>query len=189
MAFRMPVGFLDQGRPMQLIVDMEFDGQIQAWKGTGKFRATSGLSGFQYPSNQCLPDKGPIPQGIYKVLLTDRGAARDDGTGYCNLQAGWGIQSIPRGSAAGQCEPYWANWGYNRVRLEPADVKTTKACTPSRGGFYIHDSSKGFSHGCIEVERRFFSTLRARATTNLTGYFLLHVRYVAGRVTNGGTRA
>lgn len=68
-----------------------------------------------------------------------------------------GLEYHPRGQAAGTCEIYWANWGYNRIRLESADEKTRKACGGKRGGFYIHDSTKGYSHGCIEVEPVFFS--------------------------------
>ena len=38
-------------------------------------------------------------------------------------------QTIPRGANAGLCEPYWANWGKNRARLEAAD-NTTKNTAP-----------------------------------------------------------
>lgn len=172
-----------------MIVDMEFDGQVLTWNGSGKFKATTGLPGYQFPKNHCLKDSGPIPEGVYRVLVTDRGAAKDDGTGQCNLSPGWGIQTIPRGADAGSCEVYWANWGRNRARLEPADIKTRHACTPVRGGFYLHDSTKGYSHGCIEVEPRFFAILRSRAKGSLRGYFILKVKYVIGIITNGGTRA
>ena len=57
-------------------IDMEFDGQQLRWKGTCKYRATSGLPDYQVPENQCLKDKGPIPEGLYKVLVSDRGAAK-----------------------------------------------------------------------------------------------------------------
>jgi hypothetical protein len=172
-----------------MVVDMEFDGQILNWNGAGRFKATSGLPGYQMPDKQCVKDNGPIPEGLYKVLVKDRGVARDDGTGQCNLSPGWGVQTIPRGAAAGSCEPYWANWGTNRARMEPADARTRTACSPIRGGFYLHDSTKGFSHGCIEVEARFFTTLRTRSARNAPSHFLLKVKYVPGRATNGGTRA
>jgi hypothetical protein len=172
-----------------MLVDMEFDGQVLTWNGSGRFKATSGLPGYQYPRNNCVKDRGPVPEGAYKVLATDLGAAKDDGTGQCNLSPGWGIQTIPRGAAAGSCEVNWANWGRNRARMEPANVKTRTACSPIRGGFYLHDSTKGYSHGCIEIDPRFFSALRSRASTASRGYFILKVKYVPERVTNGGTRA
>lgn len=172
-----------------MLADMEFDGQLLTWNGSGRFKATTGLPGYQLPKDQCVKNGGPIPAGLYKVLVADLGAAKDDGTGFCNLAPGWGIQTIPRGANAGSCETYWANWGRYRARLEPADIKTRNACSPIRGGFYLHDSTKGYSHGCIEIEPRFFSVLRSRATTALRSHFILKVMYVPGRTTNGGTRA
>jgi hypothetical protein len=169
-------------------VDMEYDGQVLKWIGAGDFKATSGLPGYQLPDNSCLKDKGPTPEGIYKVLVANGGKATDDGTGQCSLLPGWGLQAIPRGAAAGPCEPFWANWGNNRARLEPADARTRHGCLPERSGFYLHDSTKGYIHGCIEVEPRFFPLLRTRARLVPRGYFLLRVRYVQGRPTNGGTR-
>jgi len=167
--------------------DMAFDGQVLDWRGV-RFKATSGLPTHQHPDEQCVPDAGPIPQGTYRVMAADRGPATDDGTGLCTLQPGWGLQRIPRGAEAGECEVYWANWGRNRVRLEPADAQTRRACSPARGGFYLHDSTKGYSHGCIEVEPAFFSTLRNRAPQNPRGVYTLRVQYVPGRATNGGTK-
>jgi hypothetical protein len=169
-------------------VDMEFNGQLLTWSGSGRFKATTGLPGYQTPAEKCTKNKGPTPEGLHKVLVKDQGAAADDGTGQCNLAAGSGVQTIPRGAAAGACEPYWANWGANRARLEAADAQTKHACSPSRDGFYLHDSTKGYSHNCIEVEPSFFTFLRARAKTTARGYFVLKVKYVAGRPTNGGTR-
>lgn len=170
-----------------LIPDLEYDGQILTWKGQ-KYKATSGLSDSQDPEKQCAPDAGPVPEGLYKLLLADGGQAKDDGKGVCKLRPAQGIQSIPRGVPAGVCEPYWANWGNNRVRMEPADVKTKSVCAGKRSGFYIHDSTKGYSHGCIEVETGFFSRLRTYAPANRQAALFLRVLYVKGRPTYGGTR-
>lgn len=176
-----------------MIVDMEFDGQVLTWNGSGRFKATTGLNeeanedgkDLQFPEHQCVKDKGPTPEGRYKVYITDLGAAKGD-MSRCYLSQAWGVQTIPRGKSAGECEPNWVNWGYNRARLEPADALTRHACEGTRGGFYLHDSTKGYSHGCIEVETRFFAALKSRKATN--GYFILKVKYVDGRKTNGGTR-
>lgn len=167
-------------------VEMEFDGQVVRWKGVGAFKATSGLPGHQRPDQQCVPESGPVPEGLYKLFLNDLGDAKDDGTGSCALKPAWGIQRIPRGATAGSCDPYWANWGNNRVRMEPADDRTRRTCKPSRGGFYMHDSTKGFSHGCIEIEGRVFPLLRQRAKAGVQRMFI-EVKYVPGRATNGGT--
>lgn len=166
--------------------DMLYDGTVLNWAGKGKFKATSGMPGHQVPADQCLPEAGPVPEGLYRVPLINGTAARDDGAGICRLEPSWRVESIPRGAAAGLCEPYWANWGHNRVRIEPADTATRTKCSPARSGFYLHDSIKGFSHGCIEVETTFFGVLRAvmkQGTQRLT----LRIKY-SGGTTNGGTK-
>jgi hypothetical protein len=175
--------------------DMTYDGQILVWNRHGSFKATSGLPDYQYPPNECLPDKGPIPEGTYQVRLKeDTHGARDDGTDTCTLSPSNNLQAIPRGKDAGTCEPFWVNWGWNRIGLHPADVITARKCRPRRGGFYLHDSTKGYTHGCIEVEGIFFSAMRSfmRAMRfhhiPRTSVLTLTVRYVPGRQTNGGTR-
>lgn len=168
--------------------EMVFDGQTLTWTGVGLFKATTALPDYQEPKYQCLKNKGPVPEGNYRVLVSDQGIAKDDGAGFCNLSPASGLQTIPRGTDAGSCEKFWANWGFNRARLEPADNATRHACKPSRGGFYLHDSSKGYSHGCIEVEGRLFPLLKDIATKKKKRYITLRVKYVPGRITNGGTR-
>ena len=173
---------------VRFITDMTFDGQVLK-QGALKFMATSGLPGYQFPNHQCVKENDPIPEGYYKVYLANRGTAKQDTSEDCKLAPAWGVEKIPRGTEAGTCEEFWANWGNHRVRLEPADVQTQRVCSPTRGGFYIHDSTKGYSHGCIEVERRFFPHLKSLAHTNQTGFCILRVKYVPGKPTNGGTRA
>lgn len=171
-------------------ISLFYDGQFLKWNDKSlAFKATSGMPGHQMPGEQCLPDAGPVPEGVYKVFIVDQGMAQDDGRGICNIKPSWGIQTIPRGALAGECEPYWANWGTNRARMEPADEKTKKTCAPiSRGGFYLHDSVKGYSHGCIEVESRLFTHLREHHKLSKAQTLILQVKYVAGRATNGGTK-
>ena len=178
---------------------LDYDGQTLTWMPGGlTYRATSGLRGAQTPSKQCSPDEGPIPEGTYYLLLRmDRQEyAKDDGTSRCKLRPGSAIQFIPRGGdpnvapkgdQAGECEdPYWANWGWRRVRLEAADRATVTACFPRRGGFYLHDSSKGYSHGCIEVEQPFFNQLLSFVKKTTQTRMLLRVAYTKPS-TYGGT--
>jgi hypothetical protein len=89
---------------------------------------------------------------------------------------------------AGMCEPYWANWGWHRVQLQPADARTARACSPARGGFYLHDSTKGYTHGCIEVEGAFFDRLIRLARTGRQSRMSLKVAYKTS-TTDGGTLA
>lgn len=177
--------------------DLQYDGTKLTWRNrrTGKestYRATSGLPEHQKPQFQCFPDKGPIPEGTYVLRLDDGDhTATDDGSGRCNLQPSHQLQTIPRGAAAGECEPYWANWGWNRIRIEAADPGTRSKCRVPRGGFYLHDSRKGYSHGCIEVDGQFFRDLksevdRMRAAKIQRRSMTLRVKYV-GETTYGDT--
>jgi len=171
-----------------MIYQLTYDGAKLSWHGKGVYKASSGMPGYQKSTEQCLPNKGPVPEGSYYIPLIEGAAATDDGTGTCNLSPSWQIQTIPRGSAAGVCEPYWANWGNNRVRFEPADDVTKRSCLPiKRGGFYLHDSTKGYSHGCIEVEGAFFTQLRAYIKINKEKRLKLQIKYSGGS-TYGGTK-
>lgn len=171
-------------------IELFYDGQFLKWNDKSlTFRSTSGLLGRQIPGEQCTPDAGPIPEGLYKVYITDHGVAKDDSRGICALTPSWGIQEIPSGINAGSCAPYWANWGRNRARMEPANEATKKHCAPiTRGGFYLHDSVKGYSHGCIEVDTKIFKHLRQYHNSSKKSTLILQVKYIAGRATNGGTK-
>jgi hypothetical protein len=167
--------------------DMEYDGKILKWQGQ-RYKATSGMPGYQRANNSCISDSGPIPEGLYYVFLADKGEA-DTVNGRCKLKPSWGMQTIPRGADAGRCEPYFANWGRNRVRLEAANKSTRNRCAPlNRRGFYLHDSTKGFSHGCIEVEASLFSRLRSFRSSKHKDRLILKVNYPSGGATYGGTR-
>jgi len=146
---------------------LKYDGKRLHWNHPGdgnpaaKYKATSGFTRYQIAAKQCTKNAGPIPEGTYsfRLVIDPKKYARDDGKGQCNLRPSQKIQQIPRGARAGSCERYWSNWGWNRVRIEAADTKTRKACSPRRGGFYLHDSTKGYTHGCIEVEQIFFNRI------------------------------
>jgi hypothetical protein len=153
----------------------------------------------QLPKYQNLKD-APIPEGTWIVLRLKGDMAEDDGSGNCRLKPSWKLEEIPRGINAIQktpdggtidCDPYWLNWGKNRIRLEPADSVTKQKLKSygGRGGFYIHDSTKGFSHGCIETETRFFNDLgKLYGETGIKQSLILRVIYAPNRWTNGGTK-
>lgn len=181
-----------------------YDGQQLHWQNprdggvAASFKATSGMNhpsvgNFQNTSQICTPEYGPVPTGVYVLKLwIDPGPAKID-PATCGLEPSWKIQTIPRGKDAKfpkmDCEPYVANWGHHRIRFEPADGPTRAICKPvHRGGFYLHDSTKGFSHGCIEVETAFFTRLKRYASSGHAGTSLtLEVNY-AHKSTYGGTR-
>ena len=173
--------------------DLYYDGQRLSWPGYGTFKATSGMTSWQDPNRQCEPDRGPVPEGSYRLQLKiDSDYAKDDGSGTCTLIPASAMQHIRRGPAAGACEVFWANWGHRRVRLHPADAGTRAKCGSSRSGFYLHDSTKGYSHGCIEVDGAFFnyymSVVASQPSKNPKRWLTLTVKYNPGLPTNGGTK-
>jgi hypothetical protein len=186
------IEYVPRLRQEHIVADMIYNGTQLTWSPKGEkvsytYKATSGLvddSGdYRFIKEQCTIDRGPLPEGLYVLSLEiDSKPAQDDGRGLCNLQAAWKIQSIPHGKDAGDCATYWANWGENRVRLEPADKKTRQACEPRRGGFYLHDSAKGYTHGCIEVEKSFFTLLRKYARKASEKQLTLRIGYPPGPV-------
>jgi hypothetical protein len=167
---------------------LHYDGKTLTWKGKLTYKVTSGMTGFQKPVFQCVKERGPVPEGNYYLPLIEGDMAKDDGGGICQLAPSWQIQKIPRHKKAGSCEPYWANWGYNRVRFEPADKLTKSKCDPKRSGFYLHDSTKGFSHGCIEIEQKFFNDLRDFLKKTKKKKLTLTIKYTPGMDTNGHTK-
>lgn len=95
-------------------------------------KTTYGMQSQQMPGEQCSPDAGTVPEGLYKVFIVDHGVAKDD-------------------------------------------------------GFYLHDSVKGFSHGCIKAETKLFKHRDYHSSTKKKST-ILKVNYVAGRTTNGGIK-
>ena len=50
--------------------------------------------------------------------------------------------------------------GEKQARLEPIEVTGATAKDRDLNSFYFHDSEKGYSHGCTEVESALFTKLR-----------------------------
>ncbi len=186
------------------MVSIKYNGTELIWIEGGiinyLFSATSGMDAhdgkrsFQRPADQCIKDAGPIPEGTYVLRLQYNrnlvAVVTDSVT--CRLKAATGIQQIPTGDAkkgTEDCTPYWNNWGHNRVRVDPYDQVTRKACKGKRSGFYIHDSHKGYTHGCIEVQHTFFVHLHRLVSSNpKKKSMLLVVDYGKKKTTRGSTK-
>ncbi|OXA75356.1 hypothetical protein B0A58_08860 [Flavobacterium branchiophilum NBRC 15030 = ATCC 35035] len=139
-----------------------YDGDEIVWyDGKGnvidRFSATSGLPGYQNSSMQNVPDAGPIPEGNYSVNLSlspNRNVNINSSTG--ETLPGSGIQQIPSSYTTTSGKTYsYPGWGTVRASLSPSSGTKTFG----RSSIYLHDSHKGFSHGCIEVGKRFFPKL------------------------------
>ncbi len=144
------------------------------------FDASSG--NFPIASAQSMKDQGPIPEGRY-VLLAQLDPMQDTvekanalmsqgdlpGRGPI-MNTRPGIQRLPVGGNG----PVNILWGETRVRIDPLFQ-----VPGGRNSFYLHDSKKGHTSGCVEARRSdtgllFFDALvsyalgdRARRKKNL----------------------
>jgi RHS repeat-associated protein len=132
--------------------------------------ATSGDTPLQSPKFQHTVS-GPLPEGKWRINLgldPTRGVGVNrDGTTIPGL----GVQWLGPGS------PDWGTW---RARLEKVSVQDNRVNT-----FYLHNSHKGFTHGCVEtcddLHDRFL-----KLHDQGVGYIYVDVRYATDS-TNGGT--
>jgi hypothetical protein len=114
-------------------------------------------------------------------------------TGPGRLDVREGIEYVPGTLQFGGRTYQNYAWGPERVRLTTVHIDQPQ--NRKRGGFYLHDSTKGFSHGCIEVNPQFFVRLRqfvklpAKKRGNRTRLYL-KVKYPSSNTsTYGGTFA
>ena len=120
----------------------------------------------QQAKYQRYSDIGPTPEGKYKINLSpdpDRIAEADPHTGALKRNVDGGIERIPdfvENTENPGSHWTYAAWGKNRARLEPIEVTGATAKDRDLNSFYFHDSEKGYSHGCTEVESALFTKLR-----------------------------
>ena len=185
--------------------DVLYDGQILSW-GSFRWKASSGkilhpsqaekvpgesalVHDFQFKKYQNIRDRGPIPEGTYQIPLKDGGTTTTYKTkgGDLTYDKDLEIQNMecittPDRKAFVE---FNHDWGKNRVRLKIVKFASNKS--KHRSGFYIHDSIKGYSSGCIEVETGFFTELRKESKKQMgKGTLNLLVKY-AYEETYGGT--
>jgi len=146
---------------------IEYSGEQVTWYGgstgdrsqpSGSYPASSGLPGHQTPSEQRTKDAGPVPEGDYSINLRpdpNRVAKADSRTGELVGSPSGGIEQVPEEftTQSGATYTYGSHgtgggWGNTRAQLEPA----ANTQTSGRSGFYLHDSEKGYTHGCVETK-------------------------------------
>lgn len=157
--------------------DMLYDGEHVHWYGIGKYNATSGMLNFQSASDQTKSDKGPIPEGRYSMYLIFAGTAKVTNADKGYLDNKQGISDLTDMSGPGGKVYNSSDWGKHRVRLNALYIENPKA--RHRYGFYMHDSTKGYTHGCIEVDMNFFTRLYSFAKaegSNKKGRKTLHLK-------------
>jgi RHS repeat-associated protein len=122
---------------------------------------------------------GPIPSGQYRINLApnpNRVAGYDPSRG--TLTPSTGIQRIPSGEPDIMGRDMNYLWGTWRMRLEKVDVNS------SRDYFYLHNSHKGGTSGCIESCDELLDKILIYRTNNSSIDVLVDY---AGPYTNGGT--
>lgn len=171
--------------------DMLYNGTKVQWRGHGDFNATSGLPGHQNAAEQSHRDEGPIPEGLYSFPLAIGKDAQMVGPGQLDVRDG--IEYVANEFHFHGDTYENGGWGPERVRLRIEHIDSPK--NRHRNGFYLHDSTKGYSHGCIEVDRGFFAELR-RMVALRKGHnsgpnrLYLRVKYPDAKAgTYGGTKA
>jgi len=121
------------------------------------YDATSGNFEFQNSSKQNVENRGPIPEGKYSIDLSlnpYRFASVIEWSG--ELYSADGIQRIaPSYTLSDGRIATYEGWGDIRARLNYISGETYDR----PGNYYIHNSHKGYTHGCIEVGGNFFSRL------------------------------
>ncbi len=142
------------------------------------YAGTSGAEGFQSAALQDDADEGPIPEGDYKInlALSPRRFSQIDPTGQTDQSDG--VERVINGDGS-RNNLMWGRW---RARLNRENS------TSPRGNFYLHDSYKGYSHGCIETETIVYYFLLYLSDA---GYSAIKVKVQYSKPnlsTNGGTK-
>jgi hypothetical protein len=181
-----------------------YNGTTLLWHGYGIYKASSGTPGHQTPADQCLKDLGPIPEGEYNVPVRLGGFAyATNVTPQLKVEYDKedSIENMPTNIEFGNVTSrgpiaHSPDWGCHRVRL--SKIRLSEPKCEQRDGFYIHDSTKGYSAGCIETEHRFFEQLiqfaKSQPAKGGTRSLLLVVDYSAqtakgaSATTYGGTQ-
>jgi hypothetical protein len=170
-------------------------------RSAATYPATSGLFykdpnghviDYQHPKYTGVKGMGPIPAGRYRINLVPdphRMAKVNGRTGELYWNPRGGIERIPETvPAVGQPGYEWRfdGWGTIRALLTPSPRNDMKGRYPA-DRFYVHNSHKGYTHGCVETSNEFFNRLLAyRSQHPEQKQFHFFVRYT-GSSTRGAT--
>lgn len=142
------------------------------------------LESYQKAKYQFLENTGPTPEGVYEINL------EPSPTRHAKIIDN---QYIPNNLGGIEMTDYEENgirhsssaWGRFRARLTPISVN--KNIKRNIKSFYLHDSTKGYTHGCIEVESLLFDLLINYRENNSS--IKVKVQYPSSNhITNGGTK-
>lgn len=156
------------------------------------FKATSGALGHQVASEQNKRDQGPTPDGKYSINLKpepDR-KAEIASNGQLKRSTEGGIENLEGMKMDGDNENLYTSedWGDNRAKLDAEEVTGATSGERDNNSYYFHDSEKGYTHGCTEVETGLFDQLKDYRSQG-NGKIDVIIQYPAeDHKTNGGTK-
>ena len=171
---------------------------ISTYKATSEFRGpdqNGKMWNLQKAKYQNVRNGGPTPEGRYHInLIPDpsRIAETDLKTGELKRNLDGGIEKIPE-SVDNPNNPgrvwHYPDWGENRAYLAPDVVTGAKDSERDNKSYYFHDSQKGYTHGCTEVEKGLFDKLndyRDKGNTKID--VIIDYGKNPNHSTNGGTK-
>ena len=168
------------------------------------YRATSGSktkvnpnssktgNNYQNSRYQHVRNLGPTVEGKYKLNLMPEPEVARVRNNLVESGRGKGIQSLKNMPDENGNPRNSSDWGDNRISMIPINVSqpTDDNGRPGNrdlGSFYIHDSTKGETHGCIEIETRFFVDLIIYKNEGNKIMYILVSYPNSNHNTNGGT--
>lgn len=159
------------------------------------YPATSGLENLQIAKYESIK-YACIPEGEYRVDLTKNFLSKArilhsknsrTGDDEYDLYSSTGVQLIPwyDSKFPNVTFPGWGQW---RARLEKVTTKSNNSQTRTRDNFYLHDSYKGYSHGCVETYTELYYDMAHWKKQGISS-ILLVVEYPNSETkTNGNTK-
>ena len=171
--------------------------EIMAFNATSGYKNEDKNEDYQSAEHQTLKNIGPTPEGLYHISLKpdpSRHAGRyqnADGTFNYKKSPDVGIEQLNYCEVDEQGEMRHfssPDWGNQRAALTPDKVTGATNSQRDNSSYYFHDSQKGYTHGCVEVESSLFNMLaiyRAGGNTSIS----VQVKYPNSKhKTNGGTK-
>ena len=138
---------------------------FKATSGNIVDRIDGGKNNYQEARFQNKKDRGPTPEGNYHINLVpdpDRQVETFMNNGYVDFKKReeGGIETLTFPNPTTGELSYNPAWGMHRAALTPDNVVGAKDTERDNSSYYFHDSTKGYTHGCTEVDTELFNHLK-----------------------------
>ena len=162
-----------------------------------EYKSTSGYANefygedFRNSKYQHIPNLGPTVEGKYQLKLGDGSIKKAKTHKGALIRANDGIESLTEIDSVDN-DAILQSWGEKRIRMQKVDVKqpvdneSGEISERDLDSFYFHDSKKGHTSGCHEIESQFFDDLQEHSKKG-NKKIEVKVEYKANQSTYGGT--